>query len=52
MPVPGQLRYRALVQGVKNGRDFNGELQFLLIWCRAENLYDHFPDPKSGKRYR
>ena len=51
MLAPGQLRYRALVmQGVKNGRDFNGELQFLLGLVQAgKPATMYFPDPKSGE---
>jgi|SRR5450830_15020 len=46
----GQLRYRALVmQGVKNTKDFDGELQFSVSLVQAgKPVTMAFPDPKSG----
>lgn len=48
---PGQLRYRALVmQGVKNTKDFEGELQFSVNLVQAgKPVTMLFPDPKSGE---
>ena len=48
---PGQLRYRALVmQGVKNTKDFEGELQFFVNLVQAgKPVTMQFPDPKSGE---
>ncbi|MBC3869878.1 DUF6776 family protein [Undibacterium oligocarboniphilum] len=45
-----QIRYRALVmQGVKNGKDFSGELQFSLGLVQAgKPVTMLFPDPKTG----
>ena len=47
---PGQLRYRALVvQGVKNGKDFVGELQFFINLVQGgKPVTMLFPDPKIG----
>ena len=51
MISPGQLRYRALViQGVKNGKDFVGELQFLISLVQGgKPVTMLFPDPKTGE---
>ena len=50
LQAPGQLRYRALVmQGVKNTKDFEGELQFFVSLVQAgKPVTMQFPDPKSG----
>ena len=51
MLAPGQLRYRALVmQGVKNSKDFNGEIQFYLSLVQGgKPVTMLFPDPKAGE---
>ncbi len=48
--APGQLRYQALVmQGVKNTKDFEGELQFFVSLVQAgKPVTMQFPDPKLG----
>jgi hypothetical protein len=47
-PVPGQLRYRALVvQGAKANSDFSGNPVFAEFGAGRKTCYDHLPDTKN-----